>query len=164
MLTKCEGCGENFECSTRKFNYNKKSGFKIFCSSECYTKNKSEKNSIKTNCANCGKEIIKPKSEFRQSKTGNLYCNRSCSAANNNRLFKKWENHPSYKNGEGQYRNYKLNSVENPKCERCGFDNIIALEVHHKDKNRNNNKLENLEILCCNCHTIHHRSKNEDVV
>lgn len=119
---------------------------------------------ITTNCANCGKEITKPASHLKQSKTGNLYCNRSCSAAKNNSLFKKWENSPKYKNGIRDYRKRKLESVENPKCERCGFDNILALDVHHKDRNRKNNSNENLEILCCNCHRIEHRIKNEDVV
>lgn len=164
MLTKCEGCGKDFECSTRKLNYNKKSGFKIFCSTECYNKDKKEKNSVITNCANCGKEISKPKSSLKKSLTGNLYCSRSCSAGKNNTLFKKWENHPQYKNGIRGYRELKLNSVNDPKCEKCGFANILALEVHHKDRNRENNNLDNLQILCCNCHTIEHRNKNEDVV
>lgn len=164
MLTNCEGCKKEFECPNRKYNFNTKNSMKIYCSNRCYNKHKSEKHSIKINCANCGKEIHKPKAELKQSKTGNLYCSRSCSAANNNRLFKKWENHPSYKNGKSQYRNYKLNSIENKICKRCGFDNILALEVHHIDRNRKNNKLENLEILCCNCHRIEHRNKNENVV
>lgn len=162
MLINCDGCGIEFECSNRKFNYNKKVGLKIFCSSICYNKDRTRKCTINTKCANCGKEISKPRAELKQSKTGNLYCSRSCSAANNNKLFKKWENHPSYKNGKGQYRNYKLSSVENPKCERCGYNNIIALEIHHKDKNRENNDLNNLEILCCNCHTIEHRKTSSD--
>ena len=163
MITNCKGCNKQFECPNRKYNFNKKKGLNIFCSSECYSDYK-KKDRIISKCGNCGKEINKPRIELKQSKTGNLYCSRSCSASNNNRLFKKWENHPHYKTGGGKSRNYKLKSVDIPKCERCGFDNVIALEVHHKDKNRDNNSLENLEILCCNCHTIHHRNKNENVV
>ena len=30
----------------------------------------------------------------------------------------------------------------------------IPLELHHKDGNRYNNDLENLEILCPNCHSL----------
>ena len=41
-------------------------------------------------------------------------------------------------------------------CERCGnttwLGNPIPLEVHHKDGDKLNNTLENLEILCPNCH------------
>ena len=52
------------------------------------------------------------------------------------------------------------------KCECCGLsswlDNPIPLEVHHKDGNRNNNTLENFELLCPNCHafTDSYRGKN----
>ena len=161
MLTKCDGCNKDFECSTRKFNYNKKSGLKIFCSTECYYQYKREKTSIKTDCANCGKKIIKPKSSLNKSLTGNLYCSRSCSATKNNSLFKKWKNHPNYKDGISAYRKIKFDSVKKIECEICKFDNILALEIHHKDRNRNNNDLNNLQVLCCNCHKIEHRLKTQ---
>lgn len=44
------------------------------------------------------------------------------------------------------------------KCENCGnsewFDQPIKLEVHHIDGNRTNNNLENLQLLCPNCHSL----------
>ena len=44
------------------------------------------------------------------------------------------------------------------KCESClktkWKHKPIPLELHHKDGNRNNNNLENLELLCCNCHAL----------
>jgi hypothetical protein len=44
------------------------------------------------------------------------------------------------------------------KCNRCGidkwFDQIISLELEHKDGNNKNNKRENLEGLCPNCHSL----------
>lgn len=43
------------------------------------------------------------------------------------------------------------------KCEKCGItewlNNPISLQLHHKDGNHTNNKLDNLIILCPNCHT-----------
>ena len=43
-------------------------------------------------------------------------------------------------------------------CEKCGisewFGVKIPLELHHKDNNHFNNKLDNLVILCPNCHSI----------
>lgn len=119
---------------------------------------------MKVNCTNCGKEIEKFPAQIKRSKTGNLYCSRSCSSSQNNKLFKKWKNHPQYKTGKTFYRTLKIKSVETPKCENCGFDNILALEVHHIDRNRKNNEIENLSILCANCHKIEHRTKYEDVV
>lgn len=55
------------------------------------------------------------------------------------------------------------------KCECCGntewLGNPIPLEVHHRDGNRNNNTLENFELLCPNCHafTDSYRGKNSRV-
>ena len=52
-------------------------------------------------------------------------------------------------------------------CEKCGIDtwngNLITLELHHKNGNHKDNNLENLEILCPNCHsqTENFRFKNK---
>lgn len=43
------------------------------------------------------------------------------------------------------------------KCENCGLEEWLGqpinLEVHHIDSNRSNNSLENLQLLCPNCHS-----------
>lgn len=42
-------------------------------------------------------------------------------------------------------------------CNHCGWDKEPAiLEVHHKDRDRENNKLENLELLCPTDHCLDH--------
>jgi len=52
------------------------------------------------------------------------------------------------------------------KCCRCGLTEWlgqpIPLELHHKDGNKQNNQLSNLEILCPNCHyfTDTYKTKN----
>src|SRR6478736_9659036 len=110
---------------------------------------------MKLNCKTCGIEVNKLPSQLKRSKTGNVYCSKSCSNTKNNSLFKSGENHPNYKSGIGSYRNKKLKSGE-IKCEKCGFDKECALEVHHIDHNRKNNNIENLILLCANCHKIEH--------
>lgn len=54
--------------------------------------------------------------------------------------------------------------VKEEKCERCGLTKWrglpIPLELHHSDKNRYNNKLDNLMILCSNCHAQMHGYSN----
>lgn len=51
-------------------------------------------------------------------------------------------------------------------CCSCGLsewlNNPIPLELHHKDGNKYNNKIENLELRCPNCHyfTDNYKSKN----
>lgn len=45
-------------------------------------------------------------------------------------------------------------------CQRCEWDkknvftNKIPLEMHHRDGNKDNNLIGNLEILCPNCHSL----------
>lgn len=51
-------------------------------------------------------------------------------------------------------------------CESCGLNSWqgqpIPLEVHHKDGDKTNNELDNLQLLCPNCHalTSTYRGKN----
>ena len=50
--------------------------------------------------------------------------------------------------------------LKEEKCECCGLSewqgNKIPLELHHKNGNHKDNHLENLEILCSNCHGVKH--------
>ena len=107
-------------------------------------------------CLNCGKELIKGQTK---------YCSNICQ-----REYEKKEYIKRWKNGEetglkGQFgisnyiRNYLLDK-HNQKCEKCGWGEInpytetSPLEVHHKDGDYRNNKEENLELLCPNCHSL----------
>lgn len=40
-------------------------------------------------------------------------------------------------------------------CMVCGFGIAHVLEVAHLDQNRKNNTVENLAVLCPNCHKMH---------
>ena len=48
----------------------------------------------------------------------------------------------------------------NNKCSQCGWGEVnpytgnIPLEVHHNDGDYTNNKEENLDLLCPNCHSL----------
>ena len=56
--------------------------------------------------------------------------------------------------------------LKEEQCERCKLKEWqgvrIPLELHHKDGNKKNNNLSNLEILCPNCHALTdtYRGKN----
>ena len=78
----------------------------------------------------------------------------------------------TYFNNEQSITSYKLrNRLFNEnyfekRCCRCHntlwLGQPIPLELHHKDGNKNNNALNNLEILCPNCHyfTETYKTKN----
>ena len=43
-------------------------------------------------------------------------------------------------------------------CSCCGYNtDIDAIQVHHLDLDRENNRQDNLVVLCANCHTIIHK-------
>lgn len=107
-------------------------------------------------CKNCNKECNKPVK---------FYCNNICQFQYQNKLkIQKWSNgnDTGYaKNGQIRpfIRNYLISKV-NSSCELCGWDkknsttNRTTLEVHHKDGNYKNNNINNLQVLCPNCHSL----------
>ena len=72
-----------------------------------------------------------------------------------------------------EYQTYKLKmrllneGYKEYRCECCGLSewngSQIPLELHHIDGNRTNHKLENLMLLCPNCHaqTNNYKAKNK---
>ena len=51
--------------------------------------------------------------------------------------------------------------IKDKKCEICGLSEWlgkdIALELHHKNGNHYDNNIDNLEVLCPNCHSHKHK-------
>lgn len=140
------------------------------CSIE-YTRQKRQLNSLLTcgpsctnvlkgsaviaSCAHCENKIRKSKSDIAASKSGLVFCNRECKEAGQKYIKEIQPEHYNTGSGVSSYRKKALDSYAHM-CVECGFSNIKALQVHHIDKNRDNNALENLEILCANCHLIKH--------
>lgn len=110
-------------------------------------------------CRNCGKEFILYKGSM------GIYCCHDCQM---DYQYKEWIK--KWKNGEedglsGGYtvskriRRYLFEKYGN-KCQKCGwgevneYTGLVPLQVHHVDGNCLNNKEENLELLCPNCHSL----------
>lgn len=106
-------------------------------------------------CRNCNKEI----------KNKNKYCSVKCQKEYEYMNFiKKWkEGETSGMRGEYQLsmhiKTYLLEKYNN-QCARCGWGETnqytgkIPLEIEHIDGNYENNKEENLIVLCPNCHSL----------
>lgn len=150
----CDYCKKEFYLPLYLYNKRKKRNKKIYCSKEC--SNNGHKKQTKCTCASCGKDILKTPYRIKQSKSGNVFCNQSCSATYNNSLRKK-ESINTYR--RIAFQNYKH------ECACCGWNiDERILEVHHIDEDRKNNKLKNLIILCPICHkylTLHLKTIEE---
>lgn len=115
----------------------------VFCGSTCY--GISQRKEIP--CVVCGKLIL----AGYNKKT----CSRSC--ANINRAGIKYKiGRPNDKAETFRVLKIKLFKIRGEKCERCNYNNKEILHVHHKNRNRKDNRAENLEILCPNCHYEEH--------
>lgn len=57
--------------------------------------------------------------------------------------------------------------VKSVVCECCGLSewmsNPIPTELHHIDGDRANNQLDNLQILCPNCHALTHNYRGRNI-
>ena len=126
---------------------------KKFCSQSCSAKfnnKKKIKNKLYWYCKNCGKEHNK------SNKGKNNYCNNKCQGE-----FEWIEKIKEIKNGECSHpltiKKYLKESYGN-KCSECGISNewngkLLSLQLDHIDGNSDNNLLDNLRLLCPNCHS-----------
>jgi len=116
---------------------------KVFCSSKCYgISGRKEKP-----CIICGKPIL----ASLHKKT----CSRVC--ANKNRVGIKYRiGRPNDRAQKARALKIKIIKEREGSCERCGYKKTEILQIHHKDRNKNNNSLDNLEIICPNCHYEEH--------
>lgn len=134
---------------------------KKFCNSSCSASynnigiSRNKKNKQNSVCLNCGKEIPK----------NHKYCNNSCKSEYEYKQYiERWKN--GFENGikgvddTSNYVVKYLRLKHHNKCELCGWNkehpytHKVPLQVHHIDGNCMNNKEENLQLLCPNCHSL----------
>lgn len=148
-----------------------------FCSRKCKLKFHSENispwnkgiNIVEITCDFCSKQILRPLSKLKQSKSH--FCSKEC--------YDKWKiknlignKNPNWKNGSIRYRGdnwnvqrKKILELDNYECVFCG--STEKLDVHHIVPFRNfldyneANQLENLITLCHSCHMIY---ENEGII
>lgn len=142
--TRCVVCQK--EIYRRPFEIKKNEG-RVYCSSLCYgIISRKEKP-----CVICGKLML--------SGLNKKTCSRGCS--NTQRQGIKY-NHKRLKDKVKNYQSLKMRllKLRGKICERCRYERYEILQVHHKDRNRLNNELNNLELICPNCHFEEHHLEN----
>ena len=106
-------------------------------------------------CKLCYKEL---------KNTRNTYCSTHCHKLNMRKEYiEGWlRGEISGNNSDGcsgYIRSYLFDKHDN-KCQGCGWgetnpvSNRIPLETHHIDGDWTNNKPDNIQLLCPNCHSI----------
>lgn len=104
-------------------------------------------------CLNCDK-IIK----------SHKFCSTKCRLEyDENKKINRWLSGENFNCSAGQTPSFikkYLMKIHDNKCEKCGWGEInettgkIPLEVHHIDGDCTNNRIENLQLLCPNCHSL----------
>ena len=125
-----------------------------YCSVRCTSEGTHAK--YKHVCGVCGKEFI----GYRNAK----FCSPSCSSKYGASLYvEKWLKGELKINPNVSFplsiRKYLLEKYNN-KCQQCGFEGYnkltgnSILQIHHSDGDSSNNSVENIQLLCPNCHAM----------
>jgi len=140
----CFHCNKEFLRNISERKQALKRGNKPYCSKECSVIATSTAITVK--CKHCNKRIKRTPSQIKKSKQ--FFCSHKCAAY----ITKN----SKYIDGNSIYRKLAFNNYKH-KCNNCAYNIIEALQVHHIDNNRQNNELNNLIILCANCHILTHK-------
>jgi hypothetical protein len=129
----------------------------VFCSSSCAAswnnseKPKRKKRVIISFCIVCGKEI--------RSKIKRVFCSCACNGVLIRKKFEeRMEKGTITSCYPSKYVKKYLIDKRGRICENCKLSewmgSPIPLNVHHIDGDASNNRLENLQLLCLNCHGL----------
>lgn len=153
LLKQCIECQITFLAKRKRVN---------FCSKSCGAKFNNKKVKIPDHpCKICGSLT-----SYR-----NTYCSHRCHQSDPQTIYyfdiQGWlkgkieggTNSSSLGGCRTAVRRYLLEE-SNHQCSKCGWGEVhpitgkVPLEINHIDGNAHNNKRENLEVLCPNCHSL----------
>ena len=150
IIVSCKMCEKKFRAKT----WHLQRGWSKCCSKRC--RDEAQKKGKFVNCGTCGKRIWRSPKSLKHSKSGKFFCTKSCQTLWRNKVY-SGPNHAFWIDGCSLYRKKLLESSASAICRLCGERDKRVLQVHHKDGNEQNSKINNLVWDCLNCHhLIHH--------
>jgi hypothetical protein len=125
-----------------------------YCSRSC----KYNEGKVELICKKCGRAFYRQKSKLHLAKHGIHFCSRKCKDEAQRFLGGCREIMPPHYGTANIDRLYKklIRRTKNPLCCSCLEKRKYLLVVHHIDGDRSNGGINNLEIVCHNCHTKRH--------
>jgi 5-methylcytosine-specific restriction endonuclease McrA len=140
-MTRCLYCGKEIDAGKNR---------KKFCNlSHSHEYRRKSPNKV---CAHCGLNFYKNPKKI--TKSGLHFCSRECKDAEQIIGGKIEPAH--YGTGYGYYREAAFIAYPH-RCNVCGYSKYPdVLIAHHIDRNRLNNQVSNLELLCPTCHDEKH--------
>lgn len=151
LNAQCHWCGKQFHRPPSELE--RSNVINAYCSRECYERARQERVAAKrrsgvdrsgaheVKCAQCGTPIYLRPSQLRN--TQHQFCSQECK-----RQFQ-------ITTGTHVPREYLKRQYT--QCQICALESPDILVIHHKDGNRENNTLENLLVVCPNCHARIHK-------
>ena len=112
--------------------------------------------------ARSSRVVSSKKCEFCNSsipKKNGKFCSNTCQGSHINRELVVASEKGEIKAGERAYRKFLIDR-DGAKCSKCGWNEVnpttgkVPIEMNHKDGNSENTRLDNLELLCPNCHSL----------
>ncbi|NQV88548.1 MAG: HNH endonuclease [Parcubacteria group bacterium] len=150
----CNICGKKF----RRKKSQLKLSLKHYCSINCSEQGRRKGKNV--TCFVCKKVVYKSLKDLKRSKNKKYFCSINCS-----NLWlgeqQRADKHPNWAGGMSSYKNLFKRTNSKQICVSCGKNDTRILCVHHIDKNRKNNNMQNLTWLCRNCHFLVHNYKKE---
>ena len=122
-----------------------------YCNHTCSNAKKSAESKMHGNCLNCNKSF-----EYYPKIGKGIYCSHKCQME----YQFKTETIPRALAGKISFPRVMkrvITHLKGYKCEICGIDTWnncnITLQLDHIDGDADNNRIENLRLLCPNCHS-----------
>lgn len=163
----CDNCNIEYEVLPSVVKWNKIRNKNKFCSLNCklsFFKDKKRVKYILTKCENCNKEFeVRPCSyRYRKKKNIKLFCSPKCHSE-----YYSGSNHPNWNNGKTVCPNGYVRINKKKRYEHdLIMENTIGRKldksecIHHKNHQKDDNRIENLELLTKSNHNKRYHGWN----